>query len=175
MSYDYHLIKEKPCLEEYISNSDSYVSRIILKLRIGSNALFGSQLRYLGIQREERLCPLCNLSVEDTLHFCSHCPALQNERQEYLSSIIESVSVLSNWGDKVLARIALGTLSDVDLMRLLLCSSNLLSFSCWNRFSIWFKLISAQIFKHSFKTIYKMYTRRLTLVYPEGLNSNSLS
>jgi hypothetical protein len=171
LSYDYKLVKSKPLAELYLKSSDSYVSRIIFKLRIGTNALYGCQLRYQNIERKDRLCPLCEISVEDSLHFCSQCPILEPERNEFRSNLLSTTLKLSPQ-DKITARCALLMISDVDLMRLLLCCGSMLSFSNWKRFYFWFNKISQDIFKFSFNAIFRMYSRRLQLVYPEGLNSN---
>jgi hypothetical protein len=164
LSYDYLFIRD-PSVDSYIKYSDSYVSRIIFKLRVGSNALYGSKLRYERIQREERICPLCDLSVEDSLHFCAICPVLDPQREEFRSNILLSLSELKNEIDIVFARGALVSLSDLDLMRLMLCSYDLLSFKDLPRFSIWFNLIKEFIFKEAFKAIYQMYTLRINMIH----------
>jgi hypothetical protein len=71
---EYSLLKAIPNQDFIFDLEDTYVARLIFKLRVGSNALYCSLQRYEGIPREDRLCPLCSLECEDSLHFCSKCP-----------------------------------------------------------------------------------------------------
>ena len=100
---------------------------------------------------------VCNLSIEDSLHFCSQCPALSGEREEFKRNIILSTHMLTDRYDLLIAKNALSSVCDVDLMRILLCSSQKLLISSWVGFDRWWPIIVEDIFRKSFKTIYLMY------------------
>jgi hypothetical protein len=43
------------------------------------------QLRYQGIDKEDRLCPLCsNHQIGDEFHYLFECPSMTDERHMYL-------------------------------------------------------------------------------------------
>jgi hypothetical protein len=172
LSYGYNMVKCSPQLEWYAKHRDSYVSRLIFKLRSGSCALAVSTGRYSGIAHEDRICPMCNEDVEDVLHFCSKCSALEDERKEWKDSvylICDEVGI----PDEHLscAKAAMADLGDLDVMRLMLCSSSSLSFSTWMGFeNLWWPFLETSIFEASFKAIYRMYTKRILLVHGSEQN-----
>ena len=61
-----------------------------VKLRSGNNCLFLEKGRYESLPREERLCPLCNIDVEDLEHFVFKCPELKVQRKNFLSKLYSS-------------------------------------------------------------------------------------
>ena len=150
----------------YSKQRDSYVSRLIFKLRSGSCALAVSTGRYSGIAHEDRICPLCNEDVEDVKHFCTKCKALEGERKVWkdsIESLCDQVDLPADYHE--VAKAALKDISDNDMMRLMLCSSSCLSFSTWVGFDYWWPLLEPLIFESSFKAIYKMYQQRILLIH----------
>ena len=39
--------------------------------------------RWRGIQREDRICKLCNNGIENEIHFLFHCCSLEHIREPY--------------------------------------------------------------------------------------------
>jgi hypothetical protein len=68
------------------------------------------------------------------------------------------------------AKAAMADLGDLDVMRLMLCSSSSLSFSTWMGFDLWWPFLETSIFEASFKAIYRMYTKRILLVHGSEQN-----
>ena len=52
--------------------------------------------RYTKTTREERLCKLCSLEIEDELHFITSCPKL-SQRRKLFDKII--TNTISEWND----------------------------------------------------------------------------
>ena len=52
--------------------------------------------RYTKTTREERLCKLCSLEVEDELHFIMSCPKLSKRRTIFDKVIINMISEWNN-------------------------------------------------------------------------------
>ncbi len=166
LSLGYNFLKNTPQIEWYANHHDAYTARLILKLRSGSCALMVSTGRYSAIPRDERICPLCDGEVEDVLHFCSKCPVLTSERsiwKESIISVCEDAEIPRI--HKIVARTALDDMSELDMMRLLLCSNVSLSFSGWIDFDQWWPLIEEKVFQCSMNAIYKMYRKRIDLLY----------
>ncbi len=69
----YNKFKQIPETEPYLELKDGYIGRLILKLRCGFSALNAHLQKYDNIPFERRLCPLCQLEPEDTIHFLSRC------------------------------------------------------------------------------------------------------
>jgi len=59
---------------------------------------------------------------------------------------------------------ALKCVTDIDVMRLLLCAFQNLSLRSWFRFNSWWGLIVGDVVKLSFRTVFKMYKKRCELV-----------
>jgi hypothetical protein len=167
----YNFIKDSPQLEWYTNHHDSYTSRIVFKLRSGSCALMVSTGRYSNVPHDERICQLCGESVEDVLHFLSRCPALVEERDHWRESI---AALCGEVGipqiHRRYATAALNDIGDLDTMRLLLCSRDRLSFVDWPGFKQWWPLLETHVFERSMKAVYKLYSRRIELLYGRPLD-----
>ena len=164
LSYDYAFVKTCPLVEGYCS-ADPYAARLIFKLRAGTNALYGSLLRYELVPRPERLCPLCSSAVESSLHFCSQCPALASERNEFKAQIRSLIKGLPSLRLRILASVALFNLNDHDTMRLLLCAPQKLSFSQWAFATDWWSLLEPQVGIISRQFVVRMFRSRCSQMY----------
>ena len=58
-----------------------------VKFHTGNNCLFLEKGRHESLPREERLCPLCNIEVEDLKHFVFKCSELKVQRKNFLSKL----------------------------------------------------------------------------------------
>ena len=65
-------------------------------MRISAHKLEIETGRYTKTTREERLCKLCSLEVEDELHFIMSCPKLSKRRTTFDKIIINTIS---EWND----------------------------------------------------------------------------
>ena len=71
--------------EKYLSNIiDKRLRIMLVKFRCGLLRLKYNEGRWLGIDKEQRLCTFCNLGVEDEYHFLFICPLYSNLRSKYL-------------------------------------------------------------------------------------------
>ena len=82
----YRLFKDKYIFEPYLNWGSYSQRRIITKFRISSHNLEIERGRYKNIPAEQR-CKLCNLDIEDEIHFLLECPKLANSRCEILERI----------------------------------------------------------------------------------------
>ena len=75
-------------LEKYISCIDIEKHRVALsRLRCSAHKLMIEEGRYRGVERNERVCPLCTMNVvEDEYHFRLVCPMYRELRKKYLPS-----------------------------------------------------------------------------------------
>lgn len=167
LSYEYVFFKSSLVLDSYILSQDSYTSRLIFKLRSGSNALAASTGRYEGITRFDRICVLCNsASVEDTVHFCCFCPFYDQERSLFFSELNDFIDSLQISSDYIsIMHSVFSSLHSLDLLRILLCGYQNLSFSISFGFRQWWPLIERVISRLSFKCIYSMYRKRLEAIH----------
>ena len=60
---------------------------LITKFRISSHQLEIERGRYRNIPASQRICKLCNLEVEDELHFLLECPKSNKIRKEILEQL----------------------------------------------------------------------------------------
>ena len=82
----YRMFKYEITQEEYLSKVNVKKFRMALsRFRCSSHDLFVETGRYLNINRNERICTLCNLNVvEDEYHFLLVCPLYLHLREKYL-------------------------------------------------------------------------------------------
>ena len=82
------------------------VRKLISKLKLSSHKLFIETGRYIGVNRDDRICHKCNTGIiEDEFHFIIHCPFYANVRRQYLKpyyfrrpSAFKLGQLLSGWG-----------------------------------------------------------------------------
>ncbi len=84
------LAKIKPNfgIEKYLElDLDRYDKSLLSQFRYGILPLELETGRYKGIDRENRLCTLCNLgAIEDQIHFSFICPAYDHFRTEFTNT-----------------------------------------------------------------------------------------
>jgi hypothetical protein len=76
------LFKNKFTFEPYLYWGNYDKRRLITKFRISSHQLEIERERYRNIPTSPRICKLCNLEVEDELHFLLECPKSNKIRKE---------------------------------------------------------------------------------------------
>ena len=68
--------------------------RILTQFRVSAHGLEIEKGRYSGIARSDRICKLCQLSIEDEYHFLLICDICKGLRDKYLPrQIVQSPSV----------------------------------------------------------------------------------
>ena len=87
----YSLLKTEIGLEKYLTEVTSVHDRTILtKLRLSNHSLMIEKGRHLNLEINQRLCPLCSLSIEDELHFVMFCNIYQYHRNLLLQEAKET-------------------------------------------------------------------------------------
>ena len=78
--------------EPYVTSTMSKSSRsFIAQLRSGTLPLMIEIGRFQQKDPGERMCPICNDTVEDELHFVFHCPLYATLREGFVAHIRETV------------------------------------------------------------------------------------
>ena len=74
------------CLQNFLTKSlTCKVKTAICKIRCSAHKLSIEQGRYMSVERNQRLCLMCNLSdIEDEFHFILKCPLYKDLRKKYL-------------------------------------------------------------------------------------------
>ena len=88
----YKHITDTFCLQNYLTKSLTYkVKTAICKLRCSAHKLSIEQGRYMSVERNQRLCLMCNLSdIEDEFHFILKCPIYKDLRKKYIKPRCQS-------------------------------------------------------------------------------------
>ena len=81
------LFKNNFTFEPYLHWGNYDNRRLITKFRISSHQLEIERGRYRKIPASQRICKLCNLEVEDKLHFLLECPKSNKIRKEILEQL----------------------------------------------------------------------------------------
>ena len=77
----YNLYKYSKETEEYLSlNIKKYHRSLFAQFRFGILPLQIEIGRYRNINLVDRICPICNISVEDEIHFLCQCPCYSDLR-----------------------------------------------------------------------------------------------
>eukprot|EP00745_Piridium_sociabile_P015462 TRINITY_DN22952_c0_g1_i4.p1 TRINITY_DN22952_c0_g1~~TRINITY_DN22952_c0_g1_i4.p1 ORF type:complete len:307 (-),score=-7.22 TRINITY_DN22952_c0_g1_i4:6-854(-) len=74
-----HLVKKYLCI-----NIDSHLRFILTRFRLGISEIKTHALRYKHVDHAKLLCPMCNESEEDEIHFVLKCPVLTNLREKII-------------------------------------------------------------------------------------------
>ena len=96
----YSLFKYRLCRESYFKYiKDISVRRIFTKLRVSCHKLEIELGRYKKVQADARLCPLCQLEVEDEIHFVTNCSLFSTKRKQFFNDIGKSFVNFSGMSD----------------------------------------------------------------------------
>ena len=74
------------CIQNYLTKClPVNLRKAITKMRCSSHKLMIEKGRYLNLERNQRVCSMCNLNdIEDEFHFILRCPAYYDLRKKYL-------------------------------------------------------------------------------------------
>lgn len=93
----YRKLKLDYKIETYLlANNDKSYTASFTKIRISNSNLKIEEGRYNKTPLHNRLCPLCNIEVEDEFHFLMSCPCLDNPRNVFLKKITDIVPSFSD-------------------------------------------------------------------------------
>ena len=92
---NYRMFKHDFKLENYLLKLSTKNARILCKFKTGNVKLPIETGRWFNIERDDRICHLCNSDVGDEFHYIFNCTSLSAERNEYIPIIqIEQVHFL---------------------------------------------------------------------------------
>ena len=82
----YALFKMNFGCETYLLKMNSRNRKLLCKLRTSNMPLPVETGRWIGVRREDRLCPLCNNDVGDEYHYLFLCenPSIQTHRRKFI-------------------------------------------------------------------------------------------
>ena len=106
----YRLFKEKFEFEKYLINTPHKYLRFVIKFRTGNNKMPIIIGRWNNVNRENRICILCNQDIGDEFHYLFNCNAFSNTRKQYINSTyytrpnILKFKSLMNISNKILYR-----------------------------------------------------------------------
>ena len=83
---NYRMFKHDFKLENYLLKLSTKNDRILCKFRTGNVKLPIETGRWFNIERDDRICHLCNSDVGDEFHYIFNCTSLSAERNEYIPS-----------------------------------------------------------------------------------------
>ena len=83
---NYRMFKHDFKLENYLLKLSTKNARILCKFRTGNVKLPIETGRWFNIERDDRICHLCNSDVGDEFHYIFNCTSLSAERKEYIPS-----------------------------------------------------------------------------------------
>ena len=83
----YRLINPSHGFPLYLSMSiDRHIKRIVTKFRFGLSDLRKNRFYYKQVDANDLLCPLCNMDVDDELHFTLVCQYLSPLRRNFIAN-----------------------------------------------------------------------------------------
>ena len=68
------------------ANLDRRHRSLVVKLKSGVYPVRLETGRYKGLDREKRICEICNTVLEDEIHFLFECPGLENVRKRFIDT-----------------------------------------------------------------------------------------
>ena len=83
---NYRMFKHDFKLKNYLLKLSTKNARILCKFRTGNVKLPIETGRWFNIERDDRICHLCNSDVGDEFHYIFNCTSLSAERNEYIPS-----------------------------------------------------------------------------------------
>lgn len=88
---NYRIFKTKMCLDDYLLKLPISYKIILTKFRCGNHRLPIVTGRFNGIDRQNRICQLCNLNkIGDEFHYLFECPNIETSRKKYLKKYYRS-------------------------------------------------------------------------------------
>ena len=88
----YALFKRDVGFEDYLVNVKNVTERhLITKFRLSNHRLMIEVGRHRGLEKEKRVCPFCPNYMEDEFHFLLKCEVYENQRENFLYPIIETI------------------------------------------------------------------------------------
>ncbi len=107
----YSLLKTTTGREGYLTDIKNVKHRHALtRLRLSSHLLTIETGRHKKIQKDERICPLCNNGIEDETHFLIQCPSYEQMRGTFPpitttdDDLQKSVAILAKGDQKLVAK-----------------------------------------------------------------------
>lgn len=83
----YRIFKNNFSFESYLNLGNPVERKVIAKFRISDHNLEVERGRYKGLQLNDRICKLCNSSIEDEVHYLLECPSLSHVRDPLIDNI----------------------------------------------------------------------------------------
>ena len=88
----YALFKRDVGFEDYLVNVKNATERhLITKFRLSNHRLMIEVGRHRGLEKEKRVCPFCPNYMEDEFHVLLKCEVYENQRENFLYPIIETI------------------------------------------------------------------------------------
>ena len=83
--YNYRMFKHNFQYEDYLNTLPHTSANLFMKFRLLNHKLPIQKGRFLGIERNERLCQKCNINeIGDEFHYIFKCPFFTNSRRQFL-------------------------------------------------------------------------------------------
>ena len=94
----YNLYKSEKCIEDYVTlNISKYHRSLFAQFRCGILPIQIEVGRYRNIDLCDRICPICNDSVEDEIHLLCQCPAYNGYRNTLFQSAHSCCADFYDW------------------------------------------------------------------------------
>ena len=84
---NYRIFKTDVCLDQYLIKLPLSCRIALTKFRCGNHRLPVVTGRFNGIERQNRICTLCNLNkIGDEFHYLFECPKIESNRKKYIKA-----------------------------------------------------------------------------------------
>ena len=89
----YKIGERPPYVDSLINLTDR---SMICRLKISAHQLMIEKGRHLNLPTEERICPICNVFIEDEFHFLFDCSCYKSQRDTFNNKIIRVYKNFNN-------------------------------------------------------------------------------
>ena len=96
----YRLFKDTFKCEKYLDNNNFKQRNIFCKFRIGCHKLEIETGRHNNIPVNERICKLCNMNIENEIHFLLQCQQLKKYRDTFIKHSLTDFPNLAQCNDR---------------------------------------------------------------------------
>ncbi len=96
----YNTFKSNFTFEPYLMCGNRDQRRILTKFRISDHPLEIERGRYFGLEVKDRKCKLCNVDIEDEVHFLIKCEQYKSFRNNYFRQIYLNNKNFKDLSDK---------------------------------------------------------------------------